>query len=261
VLRRFAYRVGRKLYTWGRAEPRNDPQTNGEYWLIDRVAPQLGADSIVLDIGANAGDWSARLLGAAATPPKLIAFEPARATRAALATRFAARRDVEIVDLALSDAIGAANFYSSAPGAGTNSLHPASGAQAETVRTTTLDAFLAERRIAHVSLAKIDVEGFDSLVLSGARETLARGSIDLVQFEYNWRWLLNGRSLRAVFELIDGLPYRLGKLAGPRLLLFERWHFELDRFFENNYVLLREGGPFAALGSPASFDRFNVQCW
>lgn len=261
MLRHFAYRVGRKLYTWGRGEPRNDPHSNGEYWLLDQIAPRLGADSVVLDVGANAGDWSARLLAIAPTAPKLIAFEPAHATRTTLAARLAPYRSVEIVDLALSDAIGTASFYSSAPGAGTNSLHPASGAQTETVRTTTLDAWLAERGIAHVAMAKIDVEGFDSLVLAGARQSLARGAIDLLQFEYNWRWLLNGRSLRTVFDLVETLPYRLGKLAGPRLLLFERWHFELDRFFENNYVLVRADGPFAALGSRATFDQFNVQCW
>src|SRR5262249_27492170 len=155
MLRQFAYRVGRKLYAWGRGEPRNDPHANGEYWLLQQVAQRLAPESVVLDIGANAGEWSPRLPGIPAAAPTLVAFEPSRATRDVLRTRLAAFASAEIVELALSNANGEATFYSGIAGAGTNSLHPISGSNAERVQTTTLDAWLAARGIAHVALAKI----------------------------------------------------------------------------------------------------------
>ena len=126
---------------------------------------------------------------------------------------------------------------------------------------TTLDDFLGQRQVHRIAFAKIDVEGSDALVLKGARRTLAAGQIELLQFEYNWRWLLNSMSLRAVFDMVDGMPYRVGKLAGKTLLLFERWHFELDRFFESNYVLVLRGGMFDSIGLPAWFDESKVLRW
>ena len=71
-----------------------------------------------------------------------------------------------------------------------------------------------------------------------------------MQFEHNWRRLLNSMSRRTVFDMVDGMPYRVGKLAGAKLLLFERWHFELDRFFESNYVLVLRRGMFDSIGLP-----------
>ena len=98
-------------------------------------------------------------------------------------------------------------------------------------------------------------------VLKGARLTLAAGQIELLQFEYNWRWLLNALSLRAVFEMIDDIPCHVGKLAGSKLLRLERWHFEMDRFFESNHVLVLKGGMFDSSGFPAWFDESNVLRW
>ena len=64
--------------------------------------------------------------------------------------------------------------------------------------------------ISQVIFAKIDTEGFDALILAGVLECLQRGIFDLIRFEYNWRWLLNSKSLRDIFQLIQNTPYRLG---------------------------------------------------
>ncbi len=107
-------------------------------------------------------------------------------------------------------------------------------------------------------MVKIDTEGFDLLVLRGAEESLHDGRIEVVQFEYNWRWLLNHASLHDVFDLISNKPYRLGKLVGETIEFYDQWHFELDRFFENNYVLIRNNSDLCLLASTVQFDRSNV---
>jgi FkbM family methyltransferase len=264
AIRRAAYRIGRKLYMSGHMDLPNRPATNGEYWLVDQMLRLVPPDSIVLDIGANKGEWTAKVLRAASVLGKslrVIAFEPCTTTRSMLASRFAHEQRVEVLGTALSAESGYAFFYANVAGSGTNSLHPVSGDQRERVAVTTLDDFLGQRRVRQIAFAKIDVEGFDALVLKGARRTLAAGQIELLQFEYNWRWLLNSMSLRAVFDMVDGIPYRVGKLAGCKLLLFERWHFEMDRFFESNYVLVHRGGMFDSIALPAWFDESNVLRW
>jgi FkbM family methyltransferase len=249
------------MYTYARGEGANDPRTNGEYWLLERlVLASEAAPILLLDIGANRGDWTAEALrvGARTANVHVHSFEPSRATRSLLMKRFAGNAAVTIHASAMSDRHGTATFYASDEGAGTNSLSPVSGPHAEVVSVTTVDDFLRQSRLDAVSMMKIDAEGYDPLILRGAEAALGRGLIDLVQFEYNWRWLLNHACLRDIFDLIADKPYRLGKLAGDRVDYYETWHPELDRFFESNYVLVRKAGRHRFLGFNVRFDGSNV---
>lgn len=261
LLRRWSWRIGRRLYCWARGDFLNDPSRNGEYWLVESVLSVANDCDTILDVGANKGEWSARVLSAANAGGKkvrLIAFEPCSATRQMLHGRLGATSGFTICDSALSSSEGYADFFSNGAGSGTNSLSAASGSSSERVRLTTLDKFVDENHIHHLRMVKIDTEGFDFSVLVGAKETLSRGGVDVVQFEYNWRWLMNKASLLEVFEFIKDKPYCLGKLAGAKIFFFEAWHFELDRYFENNYVLIRRGSVYERLGRIVHFDASNV---
>src|SRR5260370_20453802 len=108
-----------------------------------------------------------------------------------LASRFAHEQRVEVLGTALSAESGHAFFYANFAGSGTNSLHPVSGDQRERVAVTTLDDFLGQRPVRQNAFAKIDVEGFDALVLKGARRTLAAGQHEPLQFEYQLRLVVN----------------------------------------------------------------------
>lgn len=260
VVRKLMWRLGRKMYTFARGDGQNDPRTNGEYWLLGQVLKASTGPRVLLDIGANKGDWTAQALALAqsATELHVHAFEPSRATRSMLTVRFEGRIAVTVQPYALSEAVGEAKFYSNEDGAGTNSLSSMSGSKEEIVKLITVDHFIRQSGIASVLMAKIDTEGFDLLVLTGAEKALSEGLIELVQFEYNWRWLLNHASLRDVFSLILNKPYRLGKLVGETIEFYEKWHFELDRYFENNYVLVRRDSELCLLGIEVHFDSSNA---
>jgi hypothetical protein len=109
--------------------------------------------------------------------------------------------------------------------AGTNPLSPVSGPHTETIVLTSVDSFLRSTGVEAVAMAKIDTEGFDPAVLAGAVDSRREGRIEVVQFEYNWRWLLNHACLRDVFELISDKPDRLGRLTGHCVEFFDAWHF------------------------------------
>jgi len=259
IAQRFLWRASRKLYTYARGERPNDPCRNGEYWLLRHVLTRSKGDSLVfLDVGANRGDWTAEALRLSEHSLCLHAFEPSRFSRAILTARFANQSNVNIHPNALSSKSGKATFYSNGDADGINSLSSVSGPYAETVLVGTLDEFLEQEHIEPVAMIKIDTEGFDSLVLRGAGACLARGAVEVVQFEYNWRWLLNHACLRDVFELIRDKPYRLGKLTGRSVDYHDVWHPELDRFFETNCALVRRDSPLCALGRSVHFDQSNV---
>jgi len=253
------WRAGRRLYTYARGEGPNDPHRNGEYWLLRHVLTRsVRTLHVLLDIGANRGDWTAEALRLSERSLSVHAFEPSCFSRAILTQRFADQSNVTIHSTALSNESGKATFYSNGDAAGINSLSSVSGTCTETVVVGTLDEFLQREDIAPVAMIKIDTEGFDSLVLRGAEGCLARGAVEVVQFEYNWRWLLNHACLRDVFELIRDKPYRLGKLIAHSVDYYDVWHPELDRFFETNCVLVRRDSPLSELGRSVHFDVSNV---
>jgi len=259
MFREISWRVGRKMYCWARRDVANDPTRNGEYWLLQQVLTQARGHPLMIDVGANKGDWSnqaltvSRMIG---SKPTIHAFEPDSGTRKLLKARLAGA--INVWPLAVSSTLGEAQFYSSHAGSGTNSLAPLSGRNIEIVKLTTIDAFLADQAIGYVTMLKIDTEGFDFDVLRGARKTIAEGRIDIVQFEYNWRWLQNHASLFDVFNLVVGTDYRVGKLVKGGIIIYERWHFEIDRYFEANYLLLKNGSEIARLAKTYCFDINNV---
>lgn len=260
VLQNLMWRVARKMYTYARGDGKTDPCTNGEYWLLEHVLIASPGPQVVLDVGANKGDWTARALELADESKEIHvhAFEPSLATRSVLTARFVESAAVTVHPYALSETVGEATFYSNEDGAGTNSLSPSSGLNVEVVKVITIDQFLQQSGLQNVAMVKIDTEGFDLLVLRGAANALRSGRIDLIQFEYNWRWLLNHACLRDVFDLISDKPYRFGKLIGNGVEFYDQWHFELDRFFENNYVLIRNDSNVRLPGRTVQFDDSNA---
>lgn len=231
-----------------RGELGNHMETNGELRLQARVLDAIDPSetAVLLDIGANEGAWTvAALRRRTHGGLRVHAFEPVPGTRERLLANVAAQPNaavVSVVDRALSSEPGSATMEVGAGGGGTSTLGTLGERKVGTVTVTvsTLDAYLAEAGLDHVHLVKSDTEGFDFEVMRGARESLQAGRIDVWQFEYNHRWLFQRNSLHGVFALVEALPYRVGRVQATGVELYDRWHPELDRFFEANYVLVHD---------------------
>ncbi len=271
---RLAWRLGRGVYMWARGEERwGDIARNGEAHLQRCVIDNVAADRalMVMDIGANQGEWTASFLiglSAAGRRPDhvmLHAFEPVPATVEMLRERINCLPGNEIVQVhqqAMSDSPGQAEIGVFADGAGTNSLHHAADARTPQeviqVDLTTLDVFCGSFNINHIHLAKCDTEGHDFKVLKGAQELLQRERIDVLQFEYNHRWVFGHAFLKDVFDLVEGLPYDVARIDEGSLTLFESWHPELDRFFQSNYALVHRRAKSWFNVHRGSFDGSNT---
>lgn len=263
VMRSLFWRFGRKMYRCARREASSCFETNGEYWLLQNVLANVDRSkvSILLDIGANKGNWSDHaisLLISHDTLGHVHAFEPASITFSYLSEKFKGNERVSINNVAMSDRPGEAEFFVVGELAGTNSLFRSDGATIENVRTQRLDDFLGMEQIEHVLFVKSDTEGHDLNVLLGAAESLKKGRIDVWQFEYNHRWIAGRLFLKDVFDFIVDKPYLLGKLYGNGIETYDKWHPELEHFFESNYVLIRKGSRFEKLCSLVRFNYRNV---
>jgi FkbM family methyltransferase len=250
--RRVAVRTGRALSRAARLDGRNDLQVNGEL-EVQRVALAGGGGLVVvLDVGANVGDWSLALAGLGRHVPvgtrvQVYALEPASDTFATLSAAVHAASPglpIKPRNIALSDRNGSAELNVVAAGAGINSLHVQSDhnpIRTETIECATLDDFCAREGVDSVRLLKIDTEGHEMSVLRGASAMLGRGAIDMIQFEYNHRWIVSRHYLRDAFELLGPLGYRIGKITPQGIEFYERWHFELETWYEANYLACRPG--------------------
>jgi len=175
-----------------------------------------------IDIGAHIGIYSIRMaqLGA----KSVHAFEPTPSTLVLLQKMVrlnTLETVVKIHDCAVGAESGTASFFVNEPAdafrklsvSEANSLQlidHGSGIRKHphTVQVTTVDEFVF-REDCCPGFIKIDVEGSEVDVLLGSRETLRRfrpaGIVSIHAFTYRDR----EKTLRRIWELLDGLNYRI----------------------------------------------------
>jgi FkbM family methyltransferase len=136
----------------------------------------LQAGDTALDVGANVGAYSLLFAQWVSPGGRVLAFEPAPETFAALGRHLALNGVESVVDarrVALSDGAGTAAFAADGV-SGANRLRAAGeGGGGVAVATVSLDELCETERLAP-RLVKVDVEGAELAVLRGARETIRR---------------------------------------------------------------------------------------
>jgi FkbM family methyltransferase len=242
--RGFPYRLGRFLMNEARFDATNDPACNGEGEVQAAVLRyrQPGRKTVVFDVGANVGDWTCAIVEQAEDLASLdvYAFEPCSGTYDILLSRIGAlsgSANVVPVRKACSSSAGTGTLHIVGIGAGTNSLTSAEPTDGiEQVELVSIDDYCRDSKIDHISLLKIDAEGHDIDVIKGATSMLQQRNVDVLQFEYNQRWIFNGAFLRDVFSALSPLGYRIGKVTPYGVEFYEKWDWELETFREGNYL-------------------------
>ena len=150
------------------------------YWL--RTSPKEG---VVLDVGANEGHYAAEFRRY--LQRRVYAFEPVRSTFEKLEAHSGRDRGIVPFQLAMGSAPGTAEIAVNPQTSLVSSLRPNakwhSDGIRETVQVSTVDSFCNEHGLGRVAVLKIDVEGYEGEVLSGARGVLGRGIVDFLVLE------------------------------------------------------------------------------
>ena len=219
-----------------------------ELRLLQKLSKTLPAEAIILDVGANSGQY-ARIARKAFPNAHIYSFEP---NPAAFAKLQAAAKDLRINAIALgcANTPGRLPMFDRSADAGTPfaTLVPGVLEQAGMnpvrfeVELTTIDLFCAEQGIDHVDLLKIDVEGSEKSVLEGASAMLAQRKVRLVQFEFNEMNLLSRTTMDDIAALLPG--YALNRLLYDGSLLSIDSVAPLNRnlFGFQNIVAVRKDG-------------------
>lgn len=204
--------LGRCVWVAGCFEP-------NEMYLLSKV---LSPGAVFVDVGANIGLYSlaaARLVGEAG---RVVAFEPSPRERATLFDNLARNRLARVVvderALGAVENARAVLHLADDQHGGQNTLgsvvydNVRLVADAE-VEVTTLDSALSGHGLEEVRVIKIDVEGAEFAVLSGARETLGRLRPVLMLELQQESLLAQGSSAPEVVELLSGLGYDVYRYA------------------------------------------------
>lgn len=202
-----------------------DEYLQGEAVMLRKLFADAPDSPLVIDVGANVGDYTQKVLGCA-PDARIYAFEPVPANFEKLSARHSAR-GVQCVRSAVGDVDGTVTLYDHHDGEGTShaTLEPnvierihRDRARELTVPITRLDTFLTDLAISDVFLLKIDVEGREADVIRGLGRLLDGGLIVRnVQVEFNEMNVLSRTFLEDLAILLPG--YRISRvLPGGRLL-------------------------------------------
>jgi FkbM family methyltransferase len=226
---------------------------SGTGWDISAEAkaalPFLSEGAIIFDVGANRGDWSLELHRRANLKLNFFMFEPQESCQEDLA-RLPIEHKV-IVRAAVGEARGHATLYSPGPGAGNAALYNRRDTAFEQqifspveVPIISLDNFIQENHLNQIDYLKIDVEGHELQVLNGCTESLSRGLIKAISFEFGTGNVNSRTYFRDFWDVLTHYNYAIRRiLPGGRCYHLDRYYEDMEYFRGvSNYQAVYDAG-------------------
>ena len=243
----------------------------GDFERDERAFAQrfLKPGDVFVDVGANIGLYSVLAAEFVGDQGRVISFEPSRRTYLRLLENFRRNQlqNVDSVNAALSDVSGTTRLYAGGPEMDAwNSLSQSANGpapEAEEVSTTTWDEYSGQHALDdRVTLMKIDVEGWETAVLRGARRALGGQKAPILQVEFCEE---NARAAGSSCSDLEGAILELGyqlyeyRAVDNSLSVVSRENRNDDcnlyAVKNLNFVLSRLGGQCANAGMSLSFSQ------
>ena len=186
--------------------------SQGNSWdehVLDACRSVIKKDGVFYDIGASVGYLSTEAAAMLQSGGSVVAFEPQPVLAAIIATSAELNGfgHLQVFNLMLGDHVGDGTLH-----VGSHSIHASAiprEANSSTLSClmTTLDAVVEGSRLPPPTVIKIDVEGAELAVLSGAQRTIRRHRPHII-FESDDNMDRYGYCRRDVFDLLNSLcPY------------------------------------------------------
>jgi FkbM family methyltransferase len=225
-------------------ENNGDIHSNGELKLMQNYLPQ---SKVVLDVGANVGEWS-KLALEINRNIELHCFEPSHYTYQKL---FENHFPPNVIcnNFGLSSVCQQANLLIFEEGSGLNSLYRRDGLEdgyqlaaqtkSEVIELRTLDDYVEESGIDTIDFLKVDIEGHELDFFRGSRKMISQYRIKVLQFEYGGCNIDARTLLKDYFSMFADYPrYRFYKIFPDAIHEVKRYDQRLENFQYQNWVIL-----------------------
>ncbi len=220
--------------------------TDSEINIIQRF---ISSGNVVVDVGANMGNWSEQVLLHHANIEAHL-FEAIPQTYYTLVQNFAGnlkQGNIFLNNIALSKDEKIQEYFFYPQDSGLSTMYRRKSVEQQlnlntptrlSLATTTLDQYCQQRNIHHLHFLKIDVEGAELDVLLGASRLLKSGSIDIVQFEYGGTYQDAGTTLRQVYELLEEYNYFIFKIEPDDLEFMPIFSLDYEDYQYSNFLAI-----------------------
>ena len=171
-------------------------------------------EGVVIDVGANIGAFTLKVLMNNRNKIQLHSFEPNPTVFEQLLNNSQLNPQItaqlKLNKIGLSNQEGFLDFYWSNLNSGGGSFTPNSkNLNVEKISVTTLDKYVEDNSIRNVTFIKIDVEGYEPFVLEGAINTIREFKPELfIEVSPEW-WAKNGFDTNEVLTNLYDLGYKM----------------------------------------------------
>ncbi len=223
---------------------------NGEEKTLQMVLSISGNNGVVIDVGANLGDWSSMLIKNN-YKGRLIAVDPLSTNLSKVRNKLnlLGFTDFQLIEHALSNKEGIINFYKNkAPEfCGHDSMYDMRdiGSKEKVdcieVKCITLDQLIAQLNIDNIKFIKVDVEGGELSVLQGASKLLSLGAVDFIQIEFGHASRAARVYLHDIVNFIAQYDYKIFVIKPSGLLPLDFDTFTENKYSYINFLLVKDG--------------------
>jgi FkbM family methyltransferase len=137
----------------------------------------------IFDIGANIGLYTTKASKLVGLEGQVHSFEPDQKNYQILQSKTKEQKNLKINNVALSNENGQHDLFIDAINPGNHSFSKENLYKNQvsiSVPTTTLDEYVEKNKLEKVDVIKIDVQGAEYLVFSGARKTLSKFPVTII---------------------------------------------------------------------------------
>lgn len=224
----------------------------GEWVPIGILSEVRHKELLIFDVGANRGEYVRLVLDLLVkNPPEIHCFEPSPTSFKRLQARFGAHPRLLLNPFGLGEIAGPAKLYADVAGSSLSSLTKRdvehfgmSFDHVETVSMETLDEYCSRKSIEQIDLLKIDVEGHELGVLTGANRFLKEGRIRMVQFEFGGCNIDTRTFVRDYWRLFGEVGdfdlFRI--MPSGHLFTIEAYCEDLEQFRTTNFLVVLDKG-------------------
>lgn len=221
------------------------PEWSGEVAVLRLLRAQTRGTVTLFDVGANTGTYAAQVWKVLHPRVRLYCFEPSRVAYETLLERFGGRENFVAYNFGFGASDTLACLFADRNGSELASVFPRRldhfGIEfqpRESIRLKRLDDFCRDEKIPHIDLLKLDVEGNELNVLTGAERMIKSDSIDWIQFEFGG-CNIDSRTFFQDFYYLLTPKYNLYRITRDGLTPIRKYHERLEAFITTNYLAKR----------------------